>query len=131
MSGGWIVKCDGESVLMPLDGEWIVPDLEGELPNRAVLVMDEGRFKRGFEQRAIWCHGVGEYASLAYCGEGLTIQRYYTLAKAIEAKRAIDSCGCGGECVNVHLILRVDPTNSRKACQEENVRAYVRQNKAP
>ena len=47
----------------------------------------------------------GEYASLSYCGQGLVIQRYNTLERAIAAKRAIDDEGCGGGCVKVHIIV--------------------------
>jgi hypothetical protein len=41
--------------------------------------MDEDRFQSGFVEHAIWTYFKGPFASLAYCGEGLTIQRYEKL----------------------------------------------------
>jgi hypothetical protein len=120
-----MVECDGEFVSVPFDGNWIVPTLEGRLPNKVLLDMDADRFKRGFEARAVWTHGKGEFATLAYCGHGLTIQRHQTLAKAVEAKKVIDSSGCGGGCAKVHLIVHVDPANPRADRQKANVRQHV------
>jgi hypothetical protein len=89
-----------------------------------MLVMDEDHFKSGFEAHAIWTQGKGEFASLAYCRHGLTIQRYSTLKGAIQAKQAIDSTGCGGGCVKMHVIVRIASTNSRKARELANIRSY-------
>lgn len=122
--GGWMVECDGEFVTMPFGEGWDVPTLEGRFPNRVMLRMDEDHFKRGFEKHAIWAHGKGKYATLAYCGGELTIERHKTLRQAIHAKRTIDGSGCGGGCAKVHVIAYVDPTNSRRARQLENVRRY-------
>lgn len=122
--GGWMIECDGEFVLMPLDSDWMVPTLEGQFPDTVMLDMDEARFKRGFAARATWTSGKGEFASLAYCGRGLTIQRYPDLEGAIKAKRPIDGAGCGGGCVGVHFIIHVDPTNSRATREKENIRNY-------
>jgi hypothetical protein len=121
--GGFLVECDGEFVQMPFDGDWQVDDLEGRLPDRALLQMDETRFNRGFESQAAWTQGKGNYATLAYCRE-LTIERHKTLREAIVAKRAIDHSGCGGACVRVHLIIRIDPTNSRHAREQDNIRRH-------
>lgn len=123
--GGWRVQVDGEWVVMPFGGNWMVPTLEGRFPNEVLLRMDEDRFKTGFEGHAIRAiHGNGEYAILSYCGEGLTIERHATLEEAITAKRAIDVGGCGGGCVKVHIIVHVDPKNSRQARQDENIRKW-------
>lgn len=121
--GGWIVECDGELVTMPIEGDWVVPDLEGKLPDSVLLTTDEERFKRGFKAHAVWTHGAGEYATLAYCRE-LTIQRHATLEQAIRAKQAIDGGGCSGACVKVHILVHIDPTNSRKARELANIRNY-------
>lgn len=120
----FIVECDGEFVHMPLEGNWAVATLDGRFPNRVMLRMDEKRFKRSFLDRAIWSNGVGEFATLAYCGHGLTIQRHQTLANAIKAKRLIDGGGCGHDCTRVHLIIHADPANSRSAQEAANIRAY-------
>lgn len=120
----FVAMCDGEPVNMPLDGKWMVPTLDGRLPNRVMLRMDEQRFKRGFLDKAAWTAGSGKFASLAYCGHGLKIQRYHTLAEAIDAKRAIDDTGCGSGCCKVHLIVHADPANSRSAAQAANVRRH-------
>jgi hypothetical protein len=48
----WMVECDGEFVNMPLEGDWIVPTLEGRFPNSVILDMDEAHFKRGFGAHA-------------------------------------------------------------------------------
>jgi hypothetical protein len=129
--GGRIVQCDGEFVTMPFDGDWSVPTLEGRFPNAVMLDMDEARFKSGFVPHAIWTLGKGEFASLSYCGQGLTIQRYPTLEAAIWAKRTIDGSGCGGGCVKVHFIIHIDPTNSRAAQEQENIRKYKAQRSSP
>jgi hypothetical protein len=77
--GGFIVQCDGKMVTMPFEGNWMVSKLQGPFPNEVVLTMDEDRFQSGFVEHAIWTYGKGPFASLAYCGEGLTIQRYEKL----------------------------------------------------
>jgi hypothetical protein len=110
---------------MPFEGDWSVPTLDGRLPNKVMLRMDEARFKTASEAHAIWTSGTGEYASLAYCGGKLTIQRYGTLKAAIEAKRTIDDSGCGGGCCKVHLVVHVDPTNSRKTREQQNIRKHI------
>jgi hypothetical protein len=46
---------------------------------------------------ALWIHGRGPYASLAYCG-GLTVMLYETLDEALAGKRFIDRLGCGHAC---------------------------------
>lgn len=121
----WGVECDGETVWIPFsEMEQIeVPTLEGTLPNEVMLTMDEDRFKSGFQQFALWTMGRGEFATLAYCG-GLTIWRYETLQAAIQAKRLIDSDACGGTCVNAHVIVQIDPANSRAAKQQANIRKF-------
>ena len=54
--------------------------------------------------RAVWVHGEGEYACLAWCGSGprpgpaLTVELFTTAAAAEGAKAAIDHGGCGGRC---------------------------------
>jgi hypothetical protein len=128
----WFVQYDGKLVTMPMFApgdprDWIVPTLEGRFPNTVMLTMDEDRFKRGFMKHAMCTRGRGEYATLAYCAGRLTIHRHTTLDKAIEAKRAIDGGGCGGGCGKVHVIVQVDPTNSRHAQEQENIRRYVSQ----
>jgi hypothetical protein len=119
----WLVNCDGKLVEMPFDGDWIVDDLEGRLPNEVMFTMDERKFECSFEE-AIWTHGEGEYATLAYCRE-LTIMRHATLDRAIESKRMIDGGGCGGGCMRMHVIIRIDPTNSRYHREQENIRRYI------
>jgi hypothetical protein len=89
-----------------------------------MLTMDENRFKRGFVKYAIWTHGAGNYATLAYCGSNLTIQRHATLEAAIQAKRAIDGGGCGSGCAKVHVIVEIDPQNSRAAREQDNIRKF-------
>jgi len=115
----WLVPLDGKLVSMPFDFDWIVPSLEGKLPNKVILTMDEARFQRGLIDHAIWTHGHSQYASLACCAGELTIQRYETLKEAIRAKQTIDNSGCGGGCCRVHLIVRAD------ARQEANVREHA------
>jgi hypothetical protein len=109
---------------MPFEGDWMVDTLDGRFPDKVMLKMDEGRFQSGFQKYAIWADGKGNYASLAYCGDGLTIMRHVTLAEAIQAKRTIDNSGCGGGCAKVHMIVQIDPSNSRQARQMENVRRH-------
>jgi hypothetical protein len=46
---------------------------------------------------ALWIHGRGPYASLAYCG-GLTVMLYETEEQALVGKRFIDCLGCGHAC---------------------------------
>jgi hypothetical protein len=60
---------------------------------------------------------------LAYCGEGLTIQRYEKLEDAVRAKQAID--GCGGGCCKVNILVRADARNPRAAKEQSNIREYV------
>jgi hypothetical protein len=121
----FIVNCDGQSVEMPFDGDWIVPTLEGRFPNEVMLTMDEDRFGRACKAHAIWTEGCGNFATLAYCGGELTIQRHQTLEQAITAKRMIDDGGCGGGCCKVHVIVEIDPTNSRHTREQENIRRHV------
>jgi hypothetical protein len=128
--GGFWVEYESKLVTMPFGEDWTVPTLEGRFPNEVMLMMDEARFKRSFESRAIWIQGAGEFATLSYCGEGLTIQRHRTLESAIEAKRAIDGGGCGGGCAKVHIIVGIDPKNSRHTREQENIRQYVAAGKA-
>jgi hypothetical protein len=125
----WLVWFEEKLVEMPFEGNWIVPDLEGRFPNGVMLGMDESRFKDGFARHAVWTRGTGEYATLAYCGGELTIMRHATLERAVEAKRTIDASGCGGGCVKVHAIIEIDPRNSRRAKEQENIRKYQEQRK--
>lgn len=56
--------------------------------------------------QAMWIHGSGRYATLAWCGDyrhlgyksGLTVELQDTLEKAKEAKKHIDNSGCGYQC---------------------------------
>jgi hypothetical protein len=64
-------------------------------------------------------------ASSKLCGRELTIARHQTLKEAIKAKRMIDGGGCGGGCAKVHVIVRIDPNNSRAAKEKANIRRYV------
>jgi hypothetical protein len=121
----FIVQCDGKFVDMPLDGNWMVPGLDGYFPDKVMLRMDAREFQAGFINRAVWTRGEGPYASLAYCGAGLTIRRFLTLKGAIEAKRAIDGAGCGGGCCRIHVIVQVDADNPRNEMEQANIRAYV------
>jgi hypothetical protein len=91
---GWLVECDGKWVDMPFTApgdlsDWMVPTLSGRFPNRVMLWMDETRFDRAFKAHAIRTSGVGEFATLAYCGAGLTIERHKSLKSATRAKQAI------------------------------------------
>jgi hypothetical protein len=38
--------------------------------------------------------------------------------------------GCGGGCVKVHVIIQIDPKNSRAAREQENIRKHVAAQKA-
>jgi hypothetical protein len=97
----------------------------GPSPNEVVLIMDEDRFQSGFVEHAIWTYGKGPFASLAYCGEGLTIQRYEKLEDAVRAKQAIDGGSCGGGCCKVNILVRADAGNPRAAKEQSNIREYV------
>jgi hypothetical protein len=121
----WFTPFEGRLVEMPLDGNWMVATLEGQLPDSVVLTMDEERFQRGFVKRAVWTTGRGPFATLAYCGVGPTIVRHQTLEAAVIAKQGIDGGGCGGECCKVHIIVRADADNNRAARQQNNIRETV------
>ena len=123
--GGWIVESDGKFVTIPFDVKFIVPRVEGRFPNEVMLEMDDDYFRHNIAPHAIWIHGLGEFASFSYCGEGLTVALFPSLDQAVKAKRAIDGGGCGGQCVRVHFIARLDPQNSRKAREKQNIRDYV------
>jgi hypothetical protein len=56
--------------------------------------------------RACWIAGNGPWASLAYC-RVLTIELHSTRERAEQAKRMIDSTGCGGGCYRQHKIARL------------------------
>jgi hypothetical protein len=124
--GGWIVDVDGERIIIPNDVDWQVPDLEGRLPDQVMLTMDEWRFTRSFARHAeSELGGQGNYATLSYCtGAPGTVMRHMTLPQAIRAKQQIDNTGCGGGCCFVHLIVEIDPSNSRAQRQQDNARKY-------
>jgi hypothetical protein len=73
--GGFTIECDGEFIEMPFDGNWMVSTLEGRFPNSVMLRIDETRFKLGFEKHCVsTVYGKGRYATLGYCGHGLTVR---------------------------------------------------------
>lgn len=49
-------------------------------------------------RRAIWIHGNGHFACVAYCGRGTSVLLCPTIEAARGAKAAIDNAGCGGFC---------------------------------
>jgi len=124
---GWLVHCEGEDVEIPFDVDWIVDKVDGRLPDDVVLTMDKKQFDQ-LAKQAEWTAGFGNYATLAYC-RGLTIIKHQTKAEAIEAKRCIDYTGCGGACCRVHLIVEIDPLNSRRQRELENIRRYMRRSR--
>lgn len=58
--------------------------------------------------RAEWIAGDDRYASVAYC-RVTTVQTYQWITQAENAKRIIDSSGCGGRCVRRHKIIDLEP----------------------
>jgi hypothetical protein len=72
--GGWIIQHEGESYTLPFDFDRPDPVL-GRFPDGIVLTMDESKFEASFGKHAIWTHGKGPFAVLAYCGGELTITR--------------------------------------------------------
>ena len=67
--------------------------------HRSWLTMAECAFPT-----AEWVSGSGPHASLAKC-RGLTVQLFGTAETAHEAKREIDSSGCGGMCMRAHEVV--------------------------
>jgi hypothetical protein len=123
--GGFIVEHGGKLHTIPFDKYPNVESIDGRLPDHPVLVMDEDKFARCIRKHAIWCQGKGEFALLAYCGNELTITQWDTLEKAVQSKHMIDSSGCGGRCCRVHMIVQVDPMNSREAKHRRLIAEYV------
>jgi hypothetical protein len=60
-------------------------------------------------KRAVWIVGEGRYATVATCNGSVTVMLHETREKAQRAKQEIDSCGCGGGCVNAHRIVDLAP----------------------
>lgn len=114
---GFMVQHKGRFVTIPFEEYPVVPSVEGRLPDTPVLTMDERKFASA-TKGARWVAGKGgEYVLLAHCGE-LTLSRWETLEEAARWKNAIDHGGCGGSCYRAHMIVRVDPKNSREAERE-------------
>lgn len=57
--------------------------------------------------RAIWIHGEGPYALLAWCGV-LTVTLWRTLEEAQNSKKVIDATDCGHACRGRHEIIRIE-----------------------
>jgi len=114
---------DGKLVSLPF-GFKFARKIRGRLVNDITLKIDERDFDSLYGRHAVWVHGKGPYALLAYCGE-LTIQRYATVDDAVQAKRAIDGGGCGGSCAKVHLIIYCDPANTEHEEEQVRIREYL------
>jgi hypothetical protein len=122
----WMIEHEGERYLLPMGAGVFESEIGGRFPNEPMLAMDEAAFSRRFGEWAIWGQeGIGPFAVLAFCGGELTITRWDTLDAAVKAKRAIDGCGCGGQCAKVHVIVTVDADNPRQAKEKEAIRAYI------
>jgi len=67
---------------------------------------------RRWSKKAVWIHGDGPFAVLAWCGE-LSVTLWQTNEEAEQAKARIDGTGCGGRCVRHHEI--VDMSESTQA----------------
>jgi len=58
-------------------------------------------------RRAAWIMGDGEYASVAWCHRGATVQLHATAGEAEQAKAIIDASACGGRCTRRHEVIRL------------------------
>ena len=123
---------DGQWGAMPLDDDaWRVERQNGQFADEVIFEMDGNYFRSAWEKFAEWVCGSGDFATLSFCKARLTIVRHATLPQAIQAKQTIDRCGCGIKwCSNVHFIIKIDSTDSRRAREDENLRELVRQGKA-
>jgi hypothetical protein len=57
--------------------------------------------------RAVWIHGDGEYASVAYC-RNTTVWLHPNLEQANASLAWIDHFGCGGRCSRDHKVIRLE-----------------------
>jgi hypothetical protein len=124
--GGWTIIQDGEQYSLPFDFEFPRSRLKTDMLDAVMVTFDERIFDRVLGDEAAWVTGGGPYLVLAYCRK-LAITRHQTLESATKAERCIDSSGCGGCCVGVHLIGFSDPENGIAAEKKAVVRQYIKQ----
>lgn len=60
--------------------------------------------------RATWIVGEGPFASVSRCSPGSTVELYWHVEQAREAKRFIDGSWCGGRCGgrSYHHVIDLD-----------------------
>lgn len=58
-------------------------------------------------RRLEWVHGTGQIALIAWCRTP-TVTLHDDAANALDTKRMIDGCGCGGQCLGRHDIVLID-----------------------